>query len=72
MHGGWFSNEKYLLDNVDTIRHIPATIIQGRYDVVTPTKTAWDLHKVLTIVVFCASNSISQECGEIISKCVIV
>ena len=46
MHGGWFPEENYLLDKVDTIRHIPATIIQGRYDVVTPTKTAWDLHEV--------------------------
>ena len=62
MHGGWFSKENYLLDNVDTIRHIPATIIQGRYDVVTPTKTAWDLHKVISVVIFYASNSISQEC----------
>ena len=47
VHGGWFPKENYLLDNVDTIRHIPATIIQGRYDVVTPMKTAWDLHKVI-------------------------
>lgn len=45
VHGGWFPEENYLLDKVDTIRHIPATIIQGRYDVVTPTKTAWDLHE---------------------------
>ena len=46
VHGGWFPVESYLLDNVDKIRHIPATIIQGRYDVTTPMKTAWDLHKV--------------------------
>ncbi len=57
VHGGWFSKENYLLDNVDTIRHIPATIIQGRCDVVTPTKTAWDLHMVVTI--FCASTNIN-------------
>ena len=50
VHGGWFSEENQLLDKVDTIRHIPATIIQGRYDVVTPTKTAWDLHKVINIM----------------------
>ena len=46
--------ESYLLDNVDKIRHIPATIIQGRYDVTTPMKTAWDLHKV------------NQGCGVLI------
>lgn len=38
--------DNYLLDNVDKIRHIPCIIIQGRYDVTTPMKTAWDLHKV--------------------------
>ena len=33
VHGGCLPEEDYLLDNVDAIRHIPATIIQGRYDV---------------------------------------
>ncbi|CAO2657927.1 Nn.00g071870.m01.CDS01 [Neocucurbitaria sp. VM-36] len=32
-------------ENIDKIRHIPATIVQGRYDVVCPPITAWDLHK---------------------------
>ena len=44
-HGGFFDEDGWLIDHVDTIRHIPATIIQGRYDVCTPMKTAWDLHK---------------------------
>lgn len=48
VHGGWFNDDNYLLNNVETIRHIPATIVQGRYDVVTPMKTAWELHKVRT------------------------
>ncbi len=26
------------------IRHIPAVIVQGRYDVVCPMRSAWDLH----------------------------
>lgn len=33
---------------IDKIRHIPATIVQGRYDCVCPAKTAWDLHKGIT------------------------
>jgi proline iminopeptidase len=33
-------------ENIDKIRNIPAVIIQGRYDVVCPMKTAFDLHKV--------------------------
>ncbi len=44
-HKGFFENENQLLDNIDSIRHIPAVIIQGRYDIVCPAKTAWELHK---------------------------
>lgn len=32
-------------EQIDKIRNIPATIVQGRYDCVCPAKTAWDLHK---------------------------
>jgi proline iminopeptidase len=34
-----------LIAGVDVIRHIPAVIVQGRYDVCTPIMTAWDLHR---------------------------
>lgn len=44
---GWMDDGQLLKkENVDKIRHIPASIIQGRYDVVCPAKTAYDLHKV--------------------------
>jgi len=46
MNGGFFETDDQLLRNVDRIRRIPAVIVQGRYDVVTPMKSAWDLHKV--------------------------
>lgn len=42
---GFFESEDQLLRNVDRIRHIPAVIVQGRYDVVCPMQTAWALHK---------------------------
>ena len=45
IHGGWFTDNEHVLSRMDTIRHIPGTIVQGRYDVVTPMKTAWELHK---------------------------
>ncbi|MDR0251647.1 MAG: prolyl aminopeptidase [Brucellaceae bacterium] len=32
-----------LIDNLDRIRHLPAEIVQGRYDTVTPMVTAWKL-----------------------------
>jgi proline iminopeptidase len=40
-----FFEEEQLLRDVDLIRHIPAVIVQGRYDVCTPAATAWDLHR---------------------------
>lgn len=40
---GFFDSEKQLLDGVESIRRIPAVIVQGRYDVVCPMATAWEL-----------------------------
>ena len=45
MNNAFFPTENYLIENVGKIRHIPATIVQGRYDVVCPILTAWELHK---------------------------
>lgn len=45
VNDGWLSGDKALLANVDKIRKIPAVIVQGRYDVVCPAKSAWDLHR---------------------------
>lgn len=42
---GFFRDPQQLLDDVDKIRHIPAVIVQGRYDVVCPMITAWMLHR---------------------------
>ena len=44
INGGFFESETWILENVDKIRHIPTVIIQGRYDVVCPMVSAWDLH----------------------------
>lgn len=45
VNGGFFETPDQLLDGVDAIRDIPAVIVQGRYDVVCPMTTAWDLHR---------------------------
>lgn len=45
VHGGFFSQDDYLLAHVARIRHLPAVIVQGRYDVVCPMWSAWDLHR---------------------------
>ncbi len=40
-----FLPDGFLLANVGRIRHIPAVIVQGRYDAVCPPVTADDLHR---------------------------
>ncbi|MBK1987250.1 prolyl aminopeptidase [Sphaerospermopsis aphanizomenoides BCCUSP55] len=61
---GFFATENQLLDNVDHIRHIPAVIVQGRYDVVCPMVSAWELHQAWPeaefIVIPDAGHSMSE------------
>ena len=45
VNGGFFEHDDQLLRNVERIRNIPAVIVQGRYDVVCPIRSAWDLHR---------------------------
>ena len=45
VNDGFFEHEDQLLHNVSRIRHLPALIVQGRYDVVCPAISAWELHK---------------------------
>src|SRR5882762_6483872 len=45
MNNCFFATENFLIENVGQIRHIPGVIVQGRYDVVCPITSAWDLHR---------------------------
>jgi proline iminopeptidase len=45
MNNAFFPTENYLIEQVGKIRHIPAVIVQGRYDVVCPMVSAWELHR---------------------------
>lgn len=64
MNRGFFESEEQLLENVDRIRHIPTFIVQGRYDVVCPMQSAWELHKAFPeaefVVVPNAGHSVSE------------
>lgn len=44
VNGGWL-REGQLIDEVGRIRHLPAVIVQGRYDLPCPVVTADDLHR---------------------------
>ncbi|MFI7677901.1 prolyl aminopeptidase [Actinophytocola sp. NPDC049390] len=53
-NGGWFAQDQLLRD-AGKLAGIPGRIVQGRYDVVCPPVTAWELHRAwpdskLTIV----------------------
>lgn len=43
----FFPTPNWILENTAKIRHIPTTIIHGRYDVICPVENAWDLHLAL-------------------------
>jgi proline iminopeptidase len=45
MNNAFFTTDNYLIENVGSIRGIPSVIVQGRYDVVCPITSAWDLHR---------------------------
>jgi proline iminopeptidase len=45
VHGAFMRADTQLLDDVPKIAHLPGVIVQGRYDVVCPAMSAWDLHR---------------------------
>jgi proline iminopeptidase len=45
MNNAFFETDNYLIENVSKMRHIPGVIVQGRYDVVCPMTSAWELHR---------------------------
>lgn len=56
----YFIEEEQVLENIHKIRHIPAYLIHGRYDMVCPLTGAWTLHQCLP-----ASNlSIIRDAGH--------
>jgi proline iminopeptidase len=46
VNGGWMRDGQ-LIEEAHKIKHLPIIIVQGRYDVVCPAKTSWDLYQAL-------------------------
>ena len=40
-----FLEENQILNNMEKLQNIPGTIVQGRYDLICPMQSAWDLHQ---------------------------
>ena len=47
LHGFFMKSDNFILENADRIKAIPCRIVQGRYDVICPMRSAWDLHLAL-------------------------
>jgi proline iminopeptidase len=45
VNAGFLEQDDQLLRDVPRMRHIPGVIVQGRYDMVCPLRSAWDLHR---------------------------
>ena len=64
----FFKNDGWILENIYKIQHIPNVIIQGRYDVVCPMRSAWDLHKAwnnsnLVIIKDAGHSMLGEKCS---------
>ncbi len=62
---GFMEQESQLLDNIDKIRDIPTVIVQGRYDVVCPMQSSWELHRAWPeakyVIVADAGHAMSEQ-----------
>lgn len=61
---GFFADDNQLFDNLHRMRHIPTTIVQGRYDVVCPMETAFALHKAFPEARFVVANEAGHSAFE--------
>ena len=43
VNAGFLDHDGQILDNMDRIKHIPGVIVQGRYDMICPPTSAWEL-----------------------------
>merc|ERR1712137_248812 len=64
VHGGFFTQDGQLLKNSHLLKDIPGTIVQGRYDVVCPATTAWELHKLSPHFEFNIVPDAGHSCSE--------
>lgn len=64
VNGGFFERENQLLENMDRIRHLPGVIVQGRYDVVCPMISAWELHQAWQSAEFIVINDAGHSISE--------
>jgi proline iminopeptidase len=43
--GGWFKHDGQLLEDMRLLRDVPAVIVYGAYDLITPPAIGWEIHR---------------------------
>jgi len=61
---GWLPTPDHILESVDKIRHIPTVFTHGRYDVVCPFKSAFDLSQKFPEAEFIVCGQSGHSAGE--------
>lgn len=64
INNSFFKTDNWILENVHKVKNIPCDIVQGRYDIVCPVRSAWDLHRAWPE----AKLQIIQDAGHSISE----
>ncbi len=64
MNNAFFKSNNWLIENLSRLKNIPIAIVQGRYDVVCPMRSAWDLHQELNKIGISHSLKIIQDAGH--------
>jgi len=62
---GIFVEDGYILKHVDKLKKIPVHIVQGRYDMVCPATSAWELHKAVPHSELVIVQDAGHSCGEV-------
>ena len=52
LNSSFFKTDNWLLENSAALQKIPGTIVQGRYDIICPFESAWELHKAWPLARF--------------------
>lgn len=65
INGAFFKKKNQLLEDAHIIENIPTIIVQGRYDVVCPATSAYELHKKMKNSQLWIIPDAGHSCGEV-------